>query len=188
MNKRCILFAITLLCGIILLGCIITNQQLASIPEKCLAKNMLIQMDDISASQEDAVFSPMPDEPANSAIVSFSPGYATMHVAQHQDKYILDNYQSFVEFTFRTVSTNNPWSKPVDLSFESTQADEFDIRCGYIIGDRRCIYVARFRNYLVYFGLSVGPENYSSEDFEAGMLAIDREMSECFTDLDALSQ
>ena len=100
MNKRYILFALTLLCGIILLGCIITNQQLESIPENCLAENLLTQIDDIGALQEGAVFSPMPDEPANSAIVSFSPGYATMHVAQHQDKYILDNYQSFVELYF----------------------------------------------------------------------------------------
>ena len=179
MKKRWILLASIVLFQTILTGCVSKTPQP---PEECLAQNMLISKEDIGALEEGEPLVPMPDEPANSAINDFTPAALTS-VIRHFDRNIQGAYESYVAFVFQEDKIGHSWSKPVDVSFESALTDDFDYRCGYVFGEKRCRYVARFGNYLVYLGLSITPDNYSLEDFSAGMAAIDREVGECFAAL-----
>ena len=180
MKKHWILLGIVLF-QTILTGCVSKTPQL---PEECLAQNMLISKEDIGALEEGEPLVPMPDEPANSAMISFTPGPGSTSVIRHFDRNIQCAYESHVAFVFQEDKNGHSWSKPVDVSVESALADEFDYRCGIILNEDRCIYVARYGNYLVHLGLSITPDNYSLEDFSAGMAAIDREVGECFAALE----
>jgi len=184
MNKHWILLASIVLFQTILSGCVFTLPWQTRLPEECLAQNMLISKEDIGALEEGEPLVPMPDEPANSAINDFTPSPASTSVIRHFDRNIQSAYESYVAFVFQEDELGHSWSKPVDLSFESVLTDDFDYRCGYVFGEKRCRYVARFENYLVYLGLSITPDNYSLEDFSAGMAAIDREVGECFAALE----
>jgi len=181
MKKHWILLVSIVLLQTILAGCISRTPQL---PEECLAQNMLISKEDIGAVEERELLVPMPDEPANSAVNDFTPGPALTSVIRHCDRNIQGAYESYVAFVFEEDKIGHSWSKPVDLSFESALADEFDYRCGIVLNEDRCIYVARYGNYLVRLNLSITPDDYSLEDFSAGMAAIDREAAECFAALE----
>ncbi len=180
MNKRWILLVSIVLFQAILTGCVSKTPQL---PEECLAQNMLISKEDVGAVEEGEPLVPMPDEPANSAINDFTPAGLTF-VIRHFDRNIQGAYESYVAFVFEEGEIGHSWSKPVDLSFESVLADDFDYRCGYVLGEKSCIYVARYGNYLVDLNLSIDADTYSLEDFSAGMAAIDREVGECFAELE----
>ncbi|HNZ14152.1 MAG TPA: hypothetical protein PKL11_10910 [Anaerolineaceae bacterium] len=181
MKKRWILLGLVLF-QTILTGCASKTPQL---PDECLAQNMLISKEDIGALEEYALFSPMSDEPANSATISFQdPGLGSTFIIQHYDRNIESAYDNYSEFAFQTDEHFGPWIRPGDLTFESTAADEFEYRCGRVWDEIHCIYVARYRNYLVDFGLIIGPEDFSLENFESGMAAIDREAAECFAALE----
>ena len=180
MKKRWILLTSIVLFQTILTGCVSKTPQP---PEECLAQNMLISKEDIGALEEGEPLVPMPDEPANSAINDFTPSPASTSVIRHFDRNIQGAYESYVAFVFQEDKIGHSWSKPVDVSFESALADEFDYRCGIVLSQDRCIYVARYGNYLVDLNLSISPDDYSLEDFSAGMAAIDREVGECFAAL-----
>ena len=180
MKKRWILLVSIVLFQTILTGCVSKTAQL---PEECLAQNMLISKEDIGALEEGEPLVPMPDEPANSAINDFTPAAITS-VIRHFDRNIQGAYESHVAFVFEEDKIGHSWSKPVDLSFGSALADEFDYRCGIVLNEDRCIYIARYGNYLVDLNLSITPDDYSLEDFSAGMAAIDREVGECFAALE----
>ncbi len=182
MTKRWILFVSIVLFQTILTGCVSKTPQL---PEECLAQNMLISKEDIGAVEEGEPLVPMPDEPANSATIDFrGPGNAITFIVQHKDRNIQSAYDSFVEFVYSTDEFSRSWAKPTAFVFESTLADEYDYRCGFIGVENHCTYVARYQNYLVDFGLIIGPEDFSLENFASGMAAIDREVGECFAALE----
>ena len=146
---------------------------------------MLISKDDIGATSEDPIMSPLSHAPANSAVIDFAyPAPAYFKVIQYKDKIIQSVYQSRAEFVFRSDEGSHSWVKPPDVLFESAWADEYDYRCGFVWDENRCQYVARFKGYLIYLTINIGPDDYSLEDFSAGMAAIDREVAECFAALE----
>ena len=173
----------------ILAGCANANSPSDTLPDECLAINMLIYKEDIGASYSDPGISPMSDAPVNSASRSYvGPDTALNRVLQ--SNITEKRYQKYIKYAFRTDKNVGPWSKPTELSYQSTLADEFEYGCGFLtwgsgVVERQCKYVARFRDYLVSFGVGVGSSAFSYENFEAGMKAIDREMAECFQVLDA---
>ncbi|HQF62265.1 MAG TPA: hypothetical protein PLT26_07160 [Anaerolineaceae bacterium] len=182
MKKRWILLVSIVLFQTILTGC---ASKTAQLPEECLAQNMLISKEDIGAAYENALMSPLSDEPVNSAATSFYyPAPAFTDVIQHKDKNIQSVYQSRAEFVFRSDEGSHSWVKPADVLFESTLADEYDYRCGFLWDEYCCKYIARFKGYLIYLSLDIGPDGYSLEGFSAGMAAIDREVGECFAALE----
>jgi len=182
MKKRWILLVSIVLFQTILTGCVSKTAQL---PEECLAANMLISKEDIGATFENPLMSPLSHAPANSALIDFAyPAPAYNKVIQYKDKIIQSVYQGYVEFIFRSDEGSHSWVKPADVLFESTLADEYDYRCGFMWDENRCQYVAHFKGYLIYLTINIGPDGYSLEDFSAGMAAIDREVGECFAALE----
>jgi len=184
MKKVGLFFLFVMICSSILTGCVFTKTK--TLPEECLAKNMLISKEDIGAQDEGEPSSPMPDEPVNSVTTDFTiPGRAYIFIIQHKDKNIEKAYQSRIDFVFRIDENHGPWKKPDDIGFTSTLADEFEYRCGLKWNTGRCTYVARYKNYLVNFGLTVDTDEFSMDNFEAGMIAIEREMAQCFAALES---
>ena len=185
MKRRYLFFATLMLLQMVLAGCLSTSSKTTTMPEECLAANMLISKEDIGAVYEDALISPLSDEPANSAATSFSyPASAFTDVVQHKDKNIQTVYQSRAEFVFRSDEGSHSWVKPADVLFKSALADEYDYRCGFLWDEYCCKYIARFKGYLIYLSLDIDSNGYSLEDFSAGMAAIDREVGECFAELE----
>jgi len=182
MKKRWILLVSIVLFQTILTGCASKTPQL---PEECLAQNMLISKEDIGATFENPLMSPLSHAPANSAVIDFAyPAPAYFKVIQYKDKIIQSVYQSRAEFVFRSDEGSHSWVKPPDVLFESDWADEYDYQCGSVWDENRCQYIARYKGYLIYLSLDTGPDGYSLEDFSAGMAAIDREVGECFAALE----
>ena len=186
-QKSAILTILVFIWIVTLSGC--TNSAIQpQLPEECLAENMLISKEDISAIYAQSVISPVPSEPINSAINTFSagPGLATYRLAHYLDCGE-KAYKSALEFRFQVEDENGFWEVP-DIAFNSTVADDFQYACitrHYDTTDQvKCMYVGRYQDYVVSLWMYIYPGNYDFDDFASGMTAIDREMSECFTALD----
>ncbi len=188
MKRRWILFVSIVLFQTILMGCVSKTAQL---PEECLAVNMLINGDDISAfNSESEGLSPIPDDQANSAINTFiaGSGIATHRLALY-DGCGEEMYHKTLEFRFRVEKEDETWELP-DINFKSNNADEFEYACitrrygvENISEEVKCEYVGRYQDYVVVLWMITDPGDFDLDDFTSGMAAIDREVAECFAAL-----
>ena len=184
MKKRWILLVSLVLFQTILTGC---ASKTAQLPIECLAHNMLISKEDISAPIDRVMLSPVPDEPDNSASNTFGAGSG---VATHQISF----YRGMGEEAYQRIINNIPtlygeddlWEVP-DVNFESQIADEYQISCvtRNFTGSSevKCYYMARYQDYMVIFWMNIYPD-FDIDDFASGMAAIDREVAECFAALE----
>jgi hypothetical protein len=70
-----------------------------------------------------------------------------------------ERYGHDIAVTFRDTEWNTPWVAPVELSFESSVADQYHYACS-MLGEGEhaklgCAYVAQYEVYVVYFGIAI---------------------------------
>jgi len=167
-----------------LVGCNYEEARNESLSDQCLAINMILDKEDISANSAGEVSSPISGEPINSAINSFTgPGLASHWIIQYERAE--ENFQNYTDFVFVTSRTIGQWEEP-SIEIQNSVADEYKYACAPFIDapeKMQCMYVGRYRSYLVAFGIDIGPNDFTLDCFKSGIDAIDREMSECFATL-----
>jgi len=62
-----------------------------------------------------------------------------------------DEYEHRVDVAFRETEWNTSWTIPVELTFESTIADQYQYGCSEVLGQVRCGYVAQYGVYVLDF-------------------------------------
>ncbi len=60
--------------------------------------------------------------------------------------------------------------------YRSTFADEYSVKCGYILEDLRCIFAARYQEYYIFFSGSIGDDEMTQDNFIGVMKYLDERM------------
>ena len=63
------------------------------------------------------------------------------------------------------------------IKYESKVADESNVRCGYVIDDLRCIFVAQYEEFTISFMSSIEGEGMTDEDYLSIIRYIDDKMN-----------
>lgn len=71
--------------------------------------------------------------------------------------------------------TEDPWTRPNELTFSSSTADETFVGCGNWIG-RRCGMLARYQEYVIFFN-AVMDEKMSYSEFEKIVIYLNEQIS-----------
>jgi hypothetical protein len=64
------------------------------------------------------------------------------------------------------------------LEFDSQIADSSQVKCGYVTEDLRCIFIARYEEYTIFFSGSIGEEEMTKTDFFEVMTYIENKMKD----------
>jgi DNA polymerase II small subunit/DNA polymerase delta subunit B len=77
---------------------------------------------------------------------------------------------SNVKFTNRSgIDSQNDDS----IKFEGFYASQSSVQCGYIVNDFRCVFVARYEEFAVFFSSSIDGSEMTKEDFLESITYID---------------
>lgn len=75
-----------------------------------------------------------------------------------------------VEFTKQPNESSN-YSELV--TYQGLNANSSSTQCGYIVNDFRCIYIARYEEFAIFFSGSIGDGEMSKDDFLRAIMFID---------------
>lgn len=91
-----------------------------------------------------------------------------------QKNFELHNNSFFSEYWGNTKIL---WSKPEELTFTSTLADDFYVSCGTLyIDDYRCGMIAQYQEFVVFFNASIS-DSMSYRNFQRIIINIDEKFS-----------
>jgi hypothetical protein len=98
------------------------------------------------------------------------------------------NRQAIKEYDFEINS--NVYTEPLAskdgipeiLDFKSEVADASHTSCGYVLGDFRCLYIARYNEFIVRFISTVEPTGMSNENFLNVLRYIDAKMGDLLSE------
>lgn len=81
------------------------------------------------------------------------------------------HYEYDTQFNFTRQSVDTDYASI--NSYSSNLADTSVVQCGYIQDDFRCIYVARYEEFTVFFSGSIGDNEMTEQDFLRVLTYID---------------
>jgi hypothetical protein len=87
----------------------------------------------------------------------------------------ISNYEFEVNH-MTDAGTKTPWTKPENIIFNSTTADDIYIACGQGVQGKNCGFTGRYQEYVIYYSSSID-ERMTFEDFEKILAYIDRQIS-----------
>jgi hypothetical protein len=87
----------------------------------------------------------------------------------------IKNYEYDSQLSFMEQPTSNEYDDIV--LYSSKLADDNVVRCGYVQGDPRCVYVARYEEYTIFFSASMGDEEMTGSNFLGVLEFIDEKIT-----------
>jgi hypothetical protein len=107
--------------------------------------------------------------------ISVDPAISTIQwecgTANYSIRKFSTNSKALLEYYFQAGS--NVFTRPSDndesiidiLSFETKFTDEDNIRCGYVVADFRCLFVAQYQEFVIIFSSTIEPEGMTNKTF-----------------------
>ncbi len=77
------------------------------------------------------------------------------------------DFDAQVKFTRRSNENSNV------VNYKSIEANNSSTQCGYVLNDFRCIYIARYEEFTIFFSGSIGENEMSKHDFLQVIMYID---------------
>ncbi len=84
----------------------------------------------------------------------------------------IQHYNFDVQVKFTKRPNNNAEYSDI-VTYQSKNANSSSTQCGYVINDFRCIYVARYREFTIFFNSSIGENEMAKDDFLGAIMSID---------------
>jgi hypothetical protein len=94
--------------------------------------------------------------------------YPSIRKAMSEYEFVVNHMTDF--------RTKKPWTKPENITFYSTTADNINIACGQGVQGRNCGFAGRYQEYVIYFSSNID-ERMTFEDFEKILVYIDKQIS-----------
>lgn len=85
-------------------------------------------------------------------------------------------YDANLDIFTRSLSSSESYSEI--LEFHSRIADSSQVKCGYVIEDIRCVFIARYEEYTIFFSGSIGEKEMTTTDFIGVMTYRENKMKE----------
>jgi hypothetical protein len=151
--------------------------------EECPIKTLILDENLFpQGTQAEELFSPVPDEPINSAERTFyyAPDSALQEVIQWNSVRAAKRYFDFrAKSVFDVDKYMGPWTTPSELNYISPSADKYRVACGVAHGVYQCRMIATYDEYFVFFRSYVTEQGISLSTFDQLLKAIDVKMTQC---------
>jgi hypothetical protein len=163
--------------ALFLMSCTSQKTEACPIDTLILDENLFPQ-----GTHAEELFSPVPDEPLDSAERSFyyAPDLAFQEVIRWDFARAAKVYFDFrAKSVFDVDKYMGPWTSPTELNFQSSAADQYRLACGVASDVYQCRMIATYGEYFVFFRSYITEQGISLTTFEQLLSAIDVKMSQC---------
>jgi len=149
----------------------------------CNIGDLLLTPDELSPNTSiSSTTQPVPDSTDDSIArvyhtASFSTGHAVFWYPS--EVYSKRKYKEESFNATRPGPDGSPWSQPLNLSLNGLSADSYVIGCGDLASGPTCVFVARYKNYVIWLNSQISENALSLADFANLVTAIDRKMQAC---------
>jgi len=163
--------------SLLLVGCTYKKVENCSIQTLILDEKHFPQ-----GTHAEELFSPVPEEPIDSAERSFiyADDLAFQEVIHWDSAELAKGYFDLrAKSVFDVDKYMGPWTNPPELDYFSAIADKYLVACGVDSGIYQCRMIATYGDYFVFFRSYVTEQAISIPIFEQLLRTIDGNMTEC---------
>ena len=93
----------------------------------------------------------------------------------------IEEYQFQVDSNIFTGSLESREKVLNILEYRSKLADESKVRCGYVLSDFRCLYIARYQEYVIVFSSTIEPDGMPVNKYLDVLSFIDEKINSLFS-------